>query len=228
MKYLLKKLNAPIDNVEQIVTFINPHSYLLLRKQDVFEKFDKIYIDGISLVKLFNLFGFKVSRLSFDMTSLAPLVFNKCIEQNQSIYFIGAKEPEILNFIETIKIEFKNLNIVGSRNGYFTSLNQMEKCIDDIISLNPSVLVVGMGTPNQELFLIKVKEKGYKGVGYTCGGFFHHTAKKLNYYPIFFNKLNLRWLYRMYDEPKLIKRYFIYYPKAFIYLLIDLIKIKIN
>ena len=65
----------------KLLTFLNPYSYLLARKEkELFEKFN-IFIDGMLLVKVLNLFGFKnIERQSFDMTSLAPIVFKKAIK----------------------------------------------------------------------------------------------------------------------------------------------------
>ena len=85
-----------------INTFVNPHSYLLLRKSNDLSYIDKIYVDGILLVKLFSIFGIKVKRRSFDMTSLAPKVFRECIEKNKTIYFIGSKKNDIIKFVSII------------------------------------------------------------------------------------------------------------------------------
>jgi exopolysaccharide biosynthesis WecB/TagA/CpsF family protein len=208
----------------KLVTFINLYSYLFFRKNlTLFEHFDEIHIDGIALVYLLSLVGHKIERKSFDMTSLAPKVFNECIKENKNIFFIGSTEKSINEFKEIIKEEYKELKIIGYRNGYFKEKNEEKKALDNIYILNPNIVIVGMGTPNQEKFLFKLKKKGWKGTGYTCGGFIHQTSKGLNYYPNFFNKFNLRWLYRIIDEPKLIKRYFICYPKSLLFFTFDLI-----
>lgn len=34
-----------------------------------------------------------------------------------------------------------------------------------------------MGILAQENFLLKVKQAGFEGIGFTCGGFIHQTAK---------------------------------------------------
>ena len=83
-----------------------------------------------------------------------------------------------------------------------------------------------MGTPFQEQFLVDLKNLGWIGAGYTCGGFIHQTAANIKYYPEFFNTYNLRWLYRMIDEPKLIKRYLILYPKSTFLFFFDFIIYK--
>lgn len=212
-----------------IFTFLNPFSYLKYRETpDLFKKFDVIYIDGILLVLWFRLFGIKVERKSFDMTSLAPKVFEFCSKNKKSIYFIGSTENAINLFVDKVSNEYLDLKVLGFRNGYFKDEREKQDAIKLIIKKNPDFVVVGMGTPFQEQFLVLLRELGWKGVGFSCGGFIHQTAQGIQYYPTFFNKYNLRWLYRIIDEPYLIKRYFIYYPKSFLLFVYDMIFKKID
>lgn len=217
-----------LNGRSRVVTFLNPYSYLYYRKNlSLFSQFDEINIDAISLVLLLKFFGVKTKRLSFDMTSLAPLVFNSCTNNNQKIYFVGSSKSSIAEFIKKIKEDFSNMNIIGYRNGYFRNSDERKLEINKIVEKNPDIVVVGMGTPMQEEFLLSLKTYGWDGVGYSCGGFIHQTAKAINYYPYFFNKYNLRWLYRIYDEPKLFKRYFLLYPKSIALFIFDLLKSKL-
>ena len=215
------------DN-KKLTTFLNPFSYVVAKgnKQQL-SQFN-IEIDGGLLVQLLNLFGFKIKRKSFDMTSLAPLVFNEAIENNKSIYFIGTK-PQVIDLaINNIQIKFPDLNICGYRDGYLTSEEGRSIVFSEINALKADYVVCGMGTPLQEKFLIDLQNSGWDGQGYTCGGFLHQTANGIKYYPDWVTKFGMRAFYRMYDEPKLIKRYFIDYPLAICIILNDLIKDKIS
>ena len=215
------------SNNKMITTFLNPFSYLLARSnKDQLSHFN-INIDGGLLVILLNLFGFKYKRKSFDMTSLAPVVFNDAIKNNKSIYFIGSKPIVIDLAIKNIQEQFPELNICGYRDGYIND-NEMVVVLDIINSLKADYVICGMGTPLQEQFLIDLQKSGWTGEGYTCGGFLHQTAPGIKYYPNWINTLGLRAFFRMYDEPKLIKRYFIDYPHAIIIILFDLFKNKLS
>ena len=215
------------SNNKMITTFLNPFSYLLARSnKDQLSHFN-INIDGGLLVILLNLFGFKYKRKSFDMTSLAPVVFNDAIKNNKSIYFIGSKPIVIDLAIKNIQEQFPELNICGYRDGYISD-NEMVVVLDVINSLKADYVICGMGTPLQEQFLIDLQKSGWTGEGYTCGGFLHQTAAGIKYYPNWINTLGLRAFFRMYDEPKLIKRYFIDYPHAIIIILFDLFKNKLS
>lgn len=210
----------------RLVTFLNPYSYLIARKnQKLFEKFN-IKIDGMLLVKVLRLFGLKdIVRESFDMTSLAQIVFEDAINDNKSIYFIGTKPKIIDKTIENIQKSYPKLNIIGFRDGYIKN-EERNNLLEDIKTLSPDIVVCGMGTLLQEQFLVDLQASGWDGIGYTCGGFLHQTAGDIQYYPKWINKYNLRWVYRIYDEPVLFKRYFGEYPKFFWYFLIDYIEYK--
>jgi N-acetylglucosaminyldiphosphoundecaprenol N-acetyl-beta-D-mannosaminyltransferase len=186
-----------------------------------------VEIDGGLLILVFNLFGLKFNRKSFDMTSLAPIVFNEAIQNNKTIYFIGTTPSLIVRSIKNIKSQFPKLKILGYRDGYMSE-SERSSVFNLICKLNIDYVICGMGTPLQEVFLLELKEHGWSGVGYTCGGFLHQSANSIEYYPNWINKLNLRSFYRMYDEPKLITRYFVDYPKAILIIIYDLIKYKVS
>lgn len=207
---------------QSMVTFLNPYSYKLARKNtELFDQFDVIYVDGISLVMLLKLFGIPCERYSFDMTSLAKDLFTICNNQNKKIFFIGSKQEEIEKSVKHFSEKYPNMNILGYRNGYFNHPSERTESIQEIIELNPDFVVAGMGTPYQEEFLFDLKKAGYKGLGFTCGGFLHQSSIGVNYYPAFFDKFNLRWLYRIWDEPKLLKRYVFEYPYSAVLFLYD-------
>ena len=137
------------------------------------------------------------------------IMFNK---NDYKLFFIGTK-PKIIDIsIKKIKSKYKNLKIIGYRDGYI-DIAERKKILVNIKNLNPDIVICGMGTPLQEQFLLDLKSIGWDGIGFTCGGFLHQTAKKLEYYPKYIDKYNLRWLYRIFDEPKLIKRYTVDYIK---------------
>jgi N-acetylglucosaminyldiphosphoundecaprenol N-acetyl-beta-D-mannosaminyltransferase len=228
---LSHKVPQKAEYLKGNTTFVNPYSYLKIRNNlELLERFDNIYIDGILLVFFLRLFRIvKTKRTSFDMTTMAPKVFNEAITNDESIYFIGAKSDEIENAINNIKFLYPKLNIVGYRNGYFNNENEQNVTINHIIKKSPDIVVVGMGTILQEKFLLKLKNNEFRFNGFTCGGFLHQTAMKQRYFPPIINKLHLRWLYRAIKEPKVvIKRLFIIVFKFPIFFIIDYLRYKNN
>ena len=193
-----------------IYSFLNPVSYLdALNHRDLFCKMDGLFADGSLLVAAIKLlYGKQVTRRSFDMTSVAPQLFEYAQLNQKSIYIVASKQEQVEKAVEIYKKRYSNIRIVGFRNGYFVREEEKDAEAQHIIELNPDFLIVGMGAIKQELFLLKVKNAGYRGIGFTCGGFIHQTARNMiDYYPAWIDRMNLRFLYRMYKEPHTRKRY---------------------
>lgn len=194
----------------RIYTFLNPVSYLsALEHKPLFEGFDGIFADGSILVAAIRLiYGKRVTRRSFDMTSLAPELLSYAETHNKPIYIVASRQEQVEKAVGIFMERYPKLSVVGYRNGYFASEKEQDEEAQHIVGVNPDFLIVGMGALMQERFLLKVKDSGYRGIGFTCGGFIHQTAKdEIDYYPAWADKLNLRFVYRMYKEKHTRKRY---------------------
>ena len=211
---ILSQKNESIENLlsqqERIYTFLNPVSYLdAMIHKELFAKFDGIFADGSLLVAaILLLYGRKVIRRSFDMTSLAPQLFDCVCRENKSLYIVASTSEAVEKAVDIIRECYQGINICGFRNGYFSDETEKQKAIKDIVEINPAYLIVGMGAIKQEEFLVRVKNSEYRGIGFTCGGFIHQLAMNtIEYYPKWIDKYNLRFLYRMYKEPHTRMRY---------------------
>ncbi|EYS86050.1 glycosyl transferase [Cupriavidus sp. SK-4] len=216
MEFLLNRLSASseLPTRDGVYTFLNPYSYLIARKnREIFERFDGIYIDGQLLAKLLSaVSGNRVTRTSFDMTSLAPKLMESAENNGKSVYLIGAKSKQIDVAAQHIKEKYPKLKISGLRHGYFNSVNERSEVIRSIVQLAPDYVIVGMGTPIQEKFLLELVANGWRGQAFTCGGFLHQSSERLGYYPAWVNKLHLRAPFRAFKEPRLLRRYLLSYP----------------
>lgn len=212
IEHLKNKLVDDVDvllNMQSgIVSYVNPYSYLKLRNKIDLTDFDLITSDGVVLKKLSSIFLNKsIQRLSPDFSSYFKPLFKQLSISKSEVYFIGTKPKFIEKSIQNIQVKYPDLNIIGSRDGYFKDDEELRLHIKEIKKLNPEVVIVGMGSPLQENYLIKLKAAGWRGRGFSCGGFLHQSFQNTDYYPNWVNKFNVRWLYRIYNEPKLIKRY---------------------
>ncbi|MBW4966822.1 WecB/TagA/CpsF family glycosyltransferase [Pseudoalteromonas sp. CR1] len=184
------------------------------------------FCDGILMSKILSVFTKeKIERVSFDFSSIANEVFTFCELNKKKVYFVGAKNSELVNFISKIKLRYPNLKIVGYYNGYFEESNICH-LKNDIISQETDYLIVGLGAGKQEKFILEFKDEMYPLLAFSCGGFIRQESNSSKtYYPKLIDKFNLRAFYRMYKEPHTIKRYIISYPTNLLRL-IYLIKTK--
>lgn len=203
-------VNQIFETKGKVYTYLNPVSYLTaLDNKELFGKMDGIFADGGLLVKTIKmLYGKQVTRRSFDMTSMAPELFEYAEVHGKTVYIVASKHEQVEKAVEIFRERYPKVKFAGYRNGYFSSEREMDKEAKHICEVNPDFLIVGMGALMQEKFLLKVKIAGFKGVGFTCGGFIHQTSKnEIDYYPAWVDKTNLRFVYRMWKEPHTRKRY---------------------
>ena len=76
-----------------------------------------------------------------------------------------------------------------------------------ITELDPDLVFVALGAPQQELLIHKYFRSDRKGIYIGVGGSFHVLSGKKQRAPSFFIRHNLEWLYRITKEPKRIKRF---------------------
>ena len=100
--------------------------------------------------------------------------------------------------------------ICGYHDGYIK--DSWDEVIDAVIASGAKVAIVGMGAPLQEIAAVDLKKKGFVGTVYTCGGFIHQTTAKMNYYPDWVDRFNMRALYRIFHEKGMLKRFVESYP----------------
>lgn len=203
-------VNQIFENKGKAYTYLNPVSYLTaLDNKELFSQLDGIFADGGLLVKAIKMvYAKQVTRRSFDMTSMAPELFSYAEEHGKGIYIVASKQEQVEKAVEIFRERYPKVKFAGYRNGYFASESEMDVEAKYIAKLNPDFLIVGMGALMQEKFLLKVKNAGYLGIGFTCGGFIHQTSKnEIDYYPAWVDRTNLRFVYRMWKEPHTRKRY---------------------
>ena len=116
-------------------------------------------------------------------------------------YFLGAKPGIAQIAADHLRDLHPGLQIVGMRDGYFDPDEEDQIC-RDIVGLGADVLWVGLGSPAQESFAIRNREK-LAGLGWikTCGGLFDHYSGQISRAPMWMQKAGLEWLYRAIKEP---------------------------
>tara|TARA_B100000212_G_C27328899_1_gene513648 strand:- start:544 stop:1266 length:723 start_codon:yes stop_codon:yes gene_type:complete len=210
---------AASSSSSKIITFVNPFSYEKLRiSNHLIAKLDYVFSDGSLLCFFNNLFKKrKITRASFDYSSVANEVLNFAETQKRKVALIGATEEEIQSAVKALISRHKNLNIVFSRNGYFNNSEEKNEALTNISISKADLVIIGMGSPLQEEFSILIKESiKERLLIFTCGGFLSQTSKNINYYHPIIITLGLRWLQRLFLHKHVRQKFFKYYPKFII------------
>jgi N-acetylglucosaminyldiphosphoundecaprenol N-acetyl-beta-D-mannosaminyltransferase len=118
-------------------------------------------------------------------------------------------EPEVAEKARARILEhFPGLRIAATFDGY----GEIEAKVRAIKELQPDIVICGMGGVRQESFLLRLRGQGWRGWGFTCGGYLNQLHDGMSYYPPWIDATNLRWAYRLVREPgRLWRRYLIDY-----------------
>lgn len=204
----------PVYDRCKLVTCLNAFYMIKLKSEDYhwYEEFDYIASDGMGPIKLNKYCGKPKSvRLSFDLSTMAGPVFRDMIVHGESLYVLGAKDGEVDKSVETIKKHFEGIKIAGFHHGYIKDCK--DEIVQEIIASGAKVVIIGMGAPMQDEMCVRLRDAGFIGTAYTCGGFIHQTQDTMVSFPAWTNKLGLRWLYRIFTQSGMLKRLIETYPK---------------
>lgn len=133
---------------------------------------------------------------------------------NCRIFLLGAAEGVAIKAMERINKKVGRAIIVGAHSPSYGFEKKQEECEELIQIINESganVLLVGVGAPKQEKWIIKYRDRMPQiEIFMALGATIDFEAGTLKRAPIFWQKIGMEWLYRCLKEPKrLFKRYFI-------------------
>lgn len=197
------------NNKKTFVVTANPETFMISEKNEDVRKMllDKETVmvpDGIGVLKAGKKIGYNIEeRITGIDIANELLKFGN--EQKKSIYLFGSKQEVIDSMKIVIKEQYPNLKLVGTSNGYVTD---KDKVFDEIVKLEPDIVLVALGIPLQEMLIYKHLNRFKKGIFVGIGGSFDVMSGMKKRVPKIFIKLNLEWLYRIMKEPKRFKRFY--------------------
>lgn len=124
-------------------------------------------------------------------------------------FFYGSTEETLKKLKSNIEKNYNNVNIVGTYSPPFRDLTKEEDnaVINMINESLADFLWVGLGAPKQEVFMASHKDR-IKSLMVGVGAGFDYIAGNIKRAPLWMQKCNLEWLYRLIQDPiRLFSRY---------------------
>ncbi len=137
-------------------------------------------------------------------------IFKVSAEKGYRHYFYGSTEQTLKLFHQKLKESYPGIQIAGMYSPPFRSLTEEEDkmIIERINKTKPDFVWVGLGAPKQEYWMASHQGK-IEGFMVGVGAGFDYFAGNIKRAPMWMQKANLEWLYRLIQDPKrLFKRYF--------------------
>jgi N-acetylglucosaminyldiphosphoundecaprenol N-acetyl-beta-D-mannosaminyltransferase len=150
-------------------------------------------------------------------------------EKGYTNYFYGGKEGIAEELKQAMITRFPRLQVIGTHCPPFHDLTSEEtdRMAEEINSLRPDLLWVGLSTPKQELFMAAhaslLQAKIMIGVG---AAFDFHTGR-IKQAPSWMQRCGLEWLFRLCVEPRrLWRRYLRNNPLFLFHLFLECTRLR--
>lgn len=204
---------------------INPEMTELAQKNENFSEIlknaDMVVPDGVGIKIALKLK--KINQEQVPGVDLAKELIIKCAQNGKKVALIGAKEEVIQKAVQNLRTEIGNLDIEYSHNGYF-SLEEENEIINNLEKSSPSLALIALGAPKQEIFINKCRKRLPQTVFIGVGGAFDVWAGVVERAPEIYRKLYIEWLYRTIKQPERFKRIYKTLPIFLFKAIIEAIK----
>jgi N-acetylglucosaminyldiphosphoundecaprenol N-acetyl-beta-D-mannosaminyltransferase len=159
------------------------------------------YIDGMSLVFLARVLGIPLKRCH-RATSLDWFEDLLRLAERKSwrIYFLGGR-PEVADEVRDYFCAlFPGLKI-RSHHGY-DAFSPETTVYEEIKKFVPHIVMVGMGMPLQEQWILESLDRVQTNLILSCGGLMDYYMGAQRPAPRWLGQMGLEWLYRLLHEPR--------------------------
>ena len=217
---LLNRLDAGVlitPNVDHIVKLQKNKEFY-----DVYQKAEWVVCDSKILYLLSKLLKHPLPEAIPGSSFFTAYYTYHKDDKDCRIFLLGAKEGVAAKAMERINEKVGRQIIVGAYSPSFGFEKNEQECEDIIDIVNKSganVLLVGVGAPKQEKWIMKYRDRmpGVK-LFMALGATIDFEAGTLKRAPMFWQKIGMEWLYRVLKEPRrLFKRYFVDDMQFFFY-----------
>lgn len=206
--------SLPIEFVSATVDLVGVPGIISAKENEkvasTYSSSTMVIIDGMPIVKIARRRGINCDRCAAP--DIMPQIFAESLKQGKTHYFYGGKDDEVLvKLKDNLERDYPGIQIVGMYSPPFRPLTDEEdkKLCEEINTLHPDFLWVGIGAPKQEMWMKDHQEKLKGMVMLGVGAGFNFFAGTLDKAPEWMEKASLEWLFRLFKEPKRLWRRYV-------------------
>jgi N-acetylglucosaminyldiphosphoundecaprenol N-acetyl-beta-D-mannosaminyltransferase len=126
-----------------------------------------------------------------------------CEASQRSLYLLGSDPGASAEAAAELQRWYPRLRITGTHHGYFElGSPHDERVVEHINEHRPDILLVGMGTPQQEVWVQRHFHQVDATVVWTVGALFEYVSGRIPRAPHWMADNGLEWIFRLAVEPK--------------------------
>ena len=132
---------------------------------------------------------------------LVQELLKRAPKKNHRVYFFGSAPGVADKAKAEAERRYPGINIVGTRNGFFTKVDE-PAIIEDIRKSEPDILLAALGVPKQEKWIDSHLPELGVPVAIGVGGTLDVMAGVMKRAPLWMQRAKLEWLFRGMMQPK--------------------------
>lgn len=208
-KDILEKIKEYINHPHgfyQIVS-LNPENLALAHDNKLFKQVLNAsqirLIDGIGILLAGKLLGCNLTDRLAGVDLMQEIITTSA-KDSLRVMFIGGRGNLANRLAQCYNERYSTRNFYGIeavKNIHKPSQEEEEKIFSIVAVFKPHILFAAFGSPWQELWLWKNKDKLEGVVCMGVGGAFDFLSGKVSRAPFYVRKSGLEWLYRLFIQP---------------------------
>jgi N-acetylglucosaminyldiphosphoundecaprenol N-acetyl-beta-D-mannosaminyltransferase len=134
-------------------------------------------------------------------TDLMPILCAQMVAQNRSLYLFGSAPGVAQKAAVALQANHPGLIIAGVQHGHLTDIDN-DQVVDAINAAHADVVLVALGSPVQEHWIMANRPRLKVGTAIAVGGLFDFLSGNIPRAPLWMRELGLEWVFRLIQEPK--------------------------
>lgn len=209
-----KKLSIATVNPEIMVLSAQSNEF-----SEILSKVTLRLVDGIGITLLAKITGAGAFRERVQGVNLVQKLIGLCLEKNYRIMFLGASAQSANTACQKLTAKYSKLKLKCLSGGQIDPRKLSAQILSDTRDFKPDILVVALGAPKQEEFIVNHQLTLGVPVAIGAGGtvdFFSGAARRA---PRLVQNIGMEWFWRLLLYPRRWHRIFnatIVFPYLFI------------
>jgi len=199
--------DAIAQNRKITIGHYNVHGFNLSMQLPWFHSFlqaaDIAHCDGMGIIKALSFLGMDLPRqyrVSYSL--LMPALLDECDRKRLKLFLLGSKPDSLTSALDNLRQQYPNADFAG-QHGYFPRdcAQANARVIEAINAAQPDILLVGMGMPIQEEWVLHHREQLKVNAILVGGAVIDRLAGQVSDCPAILSNSGLEWTYRLLREP---------------------------
>lgn len=193
----------------------NLHSIYLIHHDAAMREFYRLayctYLEGMGVLLSARLFGHRLPRTTrvANLDWIGPLM-RLASERQWRVFFLGAEPGVGDKAAANLRARFPGMQVRAEHGFFDRNSDENKRVLDRIRAYRPNLLILGLGMPLQEGWVVRNWGCIEANVILNAGNLVRFVAEVVPTPPRWTGPLGIEWLYRLVTEPrKLWRRYLV-------------------